>query len=152
MTQVDFYILSDDSAEARLKTACRLADKAVQRKLSVVVLAAGDDDARKLDELLWTFAQNSFLPHRFAWDPAAEGIAEPIVIALEERPQLDHDSGAAATDWGLMINLASQVPDTFSRYERLAEIVGAAPESRERGRERYRFYRERGYSLQTHQL
>ena len=152
MTQVDFYILSDDSAAARLKTACRLAEKAVQRNLGVFLLAEAEEDARKLDELLWTFAQNSFLPHRFAWDPASEGVAEPIVIALDERAQLDRDNGAAGADWGLMINLASRVPDTFGRYERLAEIVAAAPDARERGRERYRFYRERGYTLQTHQL
>ncbi len=152
MTQVDFYILSDDSAAARLKTACRLADKAVQRNLGVFLLADEEEDARKLDELLWTFSQNSFLPHRFAWDPASEGIAEPIVIALDERAQIDPDGAAVGAAWGLMINLASRVPDTFGRYERLAEIVGAAPDVRERGRERYRFYRERGYTLQTHQL
>jgi len=152
VTQVDFYILSDDSAAARLKTACRLADKAVQRNLGVFLLADEEEDARKLDELLWTFSQNSFLPHRFAWDPASEGIAEPIVIALDERAQIDPDGAAVGAAWGLMINLASRVPDTFGRYERLAEIVGAAPDVRERGRERYRFYRERGYTLQTHQL
>ena len=62
------------------------------------------------------------------------------------------DSAGDTDDWGLLINLAPQVPETFGRYERLAEIVGASTETRERGRERYRFYRERGYTLQTHQL
>ena len=152
MTQVDFYILSDDSAEARLKVACRLADKATQQRLGVFLLAESENDARRLDELLWTFAQNSFLPHRFAWDNPSEGVAEPIVIALEEQAQGTLEDGSAAADWGLMINLAPRVPDTFSRYERLAEIVGATAETREHGRERYRFYRERGYTLQTHQI
>ena len=152
MTQVDFYILPDDSTDSRLTTACRLADKATQQDLRVYLLVENDGDARKLDDLLWTFAQNSFLPHRFAWDRGSEGAFEPIVIGLDESGHADVGGDTSGADWGLMINLAPRVPETFSRYERLAEIVGSAPEARELGRERYRFYRERGYTLQTHQL
>jgi DNA polymerase-3 subunit chi len=152
VTQVDFYILSDESAEARLKVACRLADKAVQRRLGVFLLVASENEAHKVDELLWTFAQNSFLPHRFAWDEAADGVPEPVVIGVEESRETGLDDAGDGADWGLMINLAPGVPETFGRYERLAEIVGPAPETREQGRERYRFYRERGYTLQTHQI
>jgi DNA polymerase-3 subunit chi len=152
VTQVDFYILSDDSPQARLRIACRLADKAVQRSLGVFLLVESEDDAHKLDELLWTFSQNSFLPHRFAWTEAAGGVSEPVVIGFDEHAQAALVGGDDSEDWGLMINLAPSVPAAFGRYERLAEIVGASAEIRERGRERYRFYRERGYTLQTHQI
>lgn len=152
MTQVDFYILSDDSAEARLRIACRLAEKAVQRRLSVFLLAATEPDARKLDELLWTFAQNSFLPHRFAWDEPSAAAREPVVIGLGDHAGADVVEERDENGWGLMINLAADVPETFGRYERLAEVIAAAPDSREQGRARYKYYRERGYTLQTHQL
>jgi DNA polymerase-3 subunit chi len=51
-----------------------------------------------------------------------------------------------------MINLAADVPDYFSRYERVAELVDGNATRREQSRERYRFYRDRGYSLNTHQV
>ena len=55
-------------------------------------------------------------------------------------------------DCEVLINLADEVPDFFSRYARVAEIVDADAIRREKGRERFRFYRDRGYQLQTHQL
>lgn len=147
MTQVDFYILADTAAEARLTFACRLAGKAVQRELDVFVLAESEADARKLDELLWTFAQNSFIPHRFAWDAESKPVAEPVIIGCANRKGDDD-----AHDWDLMINLSGDVPDEFGRYERLAEVLDTDPTRREHGRERYRYYRDRGYDLKTHQL
>ena len=52
----------------------------------------------------------------------------------------------------MLINLALAPPPFFSRFERLAEIVGAEAADAAAGRERYRFYRERGYELRTHNL
>jgi DNA polymerase-3 subunit chi len=152
VTQVDFYILSSNSPEARLNVACRLADKAVQRELGVFLLVESEHDARRLDELLWTFAQNSFLPHRLAWNSAADGVTEPVVIGLDEHATSALRGDNDIEDWGLMINLAAAVPEAFGRFERLAEIVDSTPDIRERGRERFRFYRDRGYALQTHHV
>ena len=147
MTRVDFYILPDGSDNARLTFACRLAGKAVQRDLGVFVLAQSETEARRLDELLWTFAQNSFIPHRFAWDPETAPVAEPVIIGCATR------TGEEAThEWNLMVNLTGEVPDAFGRYERLAEVLDADPERRAHGRDRYRYYRDRGYELKTHQL
>ena len=147
MTQVDFYILPETSADARLTFTCRLTGKAVQRELGVFVLAESEADAQKLDEMLWTFAQNSFIPHRFAWKAETTPVAEPVIIGCTNR-RGDDDT----QDWDLMINLTGEVPDEFGRYERLAEVLDADPTRRENGRERYRYYRDRGYELKTHQL
>lgn len=152
MTQVDFYILPDGSEESRLRLACRLADKAVQSKLGVFVLAETEADARKLDELLWTFAQNSFLPHRCIWDTDETAVEEPILIGCRERDHPGPLEQAAGLRWDLMINLSNEVPEAFERYQRLAEVVDSEPNRRERGRERYRYYRDRGYELKAHQL
>jgi len=147
MTQVDFYILPEGSDEARLTFACRLASKAVKRELGVFVLAETETEARRLDELLWTFSQNSFIPHRFSWNTEATPVAEPVIIGCADR------AGEEAThEWDLMVNLTGEVPDAFGRYERLAEVVDADPARREHGRDRYRYYRDRGYEMKTHQL
>jgi DNA polymerase-3 subunit chi len=75
VTQVDFYILRGEAAEARLRTACRLAAKAVQLDQHVFIRALNEGEARQLDELLWTFSESSFLPHRVVARRTAPGTA-----------------------------------------------------------------------------
>lgn len=144
MTQVDFYILDSDSDEARLRLACRIVDKATQLDHHVFVHSTSDDEARQLDELLWTFSQGSFIPHRVVREPLAAEPREPVLIGVNQAP--------APGRWEVLVNLAAEVPDFFSRYERVAEVVDAQATRREQSRERYRFYRDRGYPLNTHQV
>ena len=141
MTQVDFYILDLDSDDARLRLACKIVDKATQRDLHVFVHSASDDEARKLDELLWTFEQGSFIPHRVVRGEHDAAPAEPVLIGVSQPPSPGR--------WDVLVNLAADVPEFFSRYERVAEVVDANAARREQSRERYRFYRDRGYKLNT---
>ena len=149
MTQVDFYILSGTSDAELLRTASRIAEKAVERGQRVHLNAATDAQARQLDEMLWTFSQSSFLPHRIVSGaagsaPADRAPTEPVLIAAGEE--------IAIGPWSVLINLAGVVPEFFSRYERVAELVDGEAERRVHGRERYRYYRDRGYELRTHNL
>jgi len=143
VTEVHFYVLKGDSNEARLVLACRLADKAVQRDQHVLIRPESPAEARRLDDLLWTFSQGSFLPHRLVTG-AGEKAIEPVLI--------DDGPGPAGERWDLLINLSGEVPDYFSRYARVAEVVDAEAERRARGRDRYRYYRDRGYPLKTHEV
>ena len=144
MTQVDFYIVDSESDDARLRVACRIVDEATESDQHVYIHATSDSDARKLDELLWTFAQGSFIPHRIVRDAAAAAPLEPVLIGLNVAPLGER--------WDLMINLATDVPDFFSRYRRVAEVVDGNAERRAQSRDRYRFYRDRGYTLNTRQV
>jgi DNA polymerase III subunit chi len=145
VTQVDFYILGGASDDALLRLASRIAEKAVAQGQQVHLNAENDAQAVKLDEVLWTFSQSSFLPHRVVASTAADDApAEPVLIG----------AGVEITNgpWNTLINLAPSVPEFFSRYERVAEVVDGDSERRVRGRERYRYYRDRGYELRTHNL
>lgn len=148
MTQVDFYISSGASDEALLRLASRIAEKAVECGQQVYINAADEAQAHKLDEMLWTFSQSSFLPHRIVTHSdaadASTDRAEPVLIGAG----VEMPSGP----WNTLINLANAVPEFFSRYERVAEVVDAHVERRNHGRERYRYYRDRGYELKTHNL
>ena len=144
MTQVDFYILESDSDEARLQLACKIVDKATQLDRQVFIHSTSEDEARQLDELLWTFSQGSFIPHRIVHAEPAIPSLEPVLIAVNQPP--------GHGPWDVLINLAAEVPEFFSRYERVAEVVDANAVRREQSRERYRFYRDRGYKLDTHQV
>jgi DNA polymerase-3 subunit chi len=145
VTRVDFYILDRPASDARLLLACRLAEKAVDQNLGVLINTATEPECFKLDELLWTFSQGSFLPHRLIANAGNAEEGEHVLIGCGQEPP-----GADHTD--VLINLAPAVPPFFSRFERVAEVVGAEEENKSAGRERFRYYRDRGYELQTHQV
>ena len=144
MTQVDFYISNSDSDDARLRLACQIVDEATQRDHHVFIHATSDDEARRLDELLWTFSQGSFIPHRIVRGELEKPALEPVLIGVNQPP--------APGRWDVLVNLGAEVPEFFSRYERVAEVVDANAVRREQSRGRYRFYRDRGYNLNTHQV
>lgn len=144
MTQVDFYVLASDSDDARLRLACRIVDKASESDQHVFINATSDVEAQKLDELLWTFSQGSFIPHKIMRDGIDAAPSEPVVIGLNRGPLGER--------WDLLINLAADVPEFFSRYRRVAEVVDGNETRRAQSRDRYRFYRDRGYTLNTHQV
>lgn len=141
MTRVDFYLLGHGGGDDRARVACRLAEKAYRLGHRVYLLAPDAATASELDELLWTFSQGSFVPHGLAG--AADAAEQPVLVGHAEPPPAFHD---------VLVSLAGEIPAWFSRFSRVAELVGADEDSKARGRERFRFYRERGYPLDTHNL
>jgi len=137
MTRIDFY----SNAESKLQVACQLVAKATRERLQVVVYASDHDAARNFDKLLWTYQAIGFVPHCLAGDPLSA--ETPVVIACE---------GAEHAHYGLLLNLHSESPPSFSRFERLIEIVGPDEDDRQQARTRFRFYRDRGYEIQHHDL
>jgi DNA polymerase-3 subunit chi len=140
MTQVDFYVIGDNQQRSRLNFACRLADKVFRMGQRVFIHTESAEQTQELDKLLWTFQQNSFVPHCAIQDA---GDTPPPVL-------LGHDAEPDASQ--VLINLAADVPLFFSRFERVAELVNTDSAVRQQGRTRYSFYKERGYPLRTHEI
>ena len=145
MTRVDFYVLQTGSEQQRSVFACRLAEKACGLGLRIYIHTPSPSATQRLDELLWTFRDGGFLPHLPA-DQLESADPEGRTPVL-----LGHGEAPAGCD-GLLINLADEVPLFFSRFERVAEIVSGPDQGRSLARERFRFYRDRGYPLDTHRL
>ena len=137
MTQIDFYTHAED----KLRTACRLAAKAFGQEFRVLVFCPDADTAGRVDRLLWTISAIGFIPHCFASDPLAP--VTPIVV---------DDGGAAPLHDQILLNLRPEWPPLFSRFQRLIEIVSLDDEDRRLARERFKFYRNRGYDIHTHDL
>ena len=137
MTRIDFYVDADD----RLRVTCRLAAKAVGQQLRVLVYAPDGEVAAALDRLMWTTPAIAFVPHVMAEHRLAA--ETPVVIARGDG-DLPHDQ--------VLVNLARESPRSFARFQRLVEIVSRDDEDRRAARERYRFYRDRGYEIRTHSL
>jgi DNA polymerase-3 subunit chi len=134
VTRIDFHTNVGDP----LLYACRLARKAYQAGQPLVVLA-DPGRLRAFDERLWTFSPLDFLPHCMA--DSALAARTPIVLATDLARVPHHQ---------ILLNLAPAVPAQFARFERLLEIVGTTDEELGAGRERYRFYRDRGYALNNY--
>ncbi len=141
MTRVDFYVLSAADAGARDLIACRLVEKAYKLGRKVYIHTESPEQARRLDDLLWTFRPGSFVPH--TQHPAESEADVPVLIGHDAPPEHDSD---------VLVNLGAEVPAFFSRFERVAELVDQSAEHKQRARERFRFYRDRGYDLHTHNL
>ena len=139
--RIDFYVLPGQEPKGRLLLACRLAEKAYGLGHRVYLHAASAEQARQLDDLLWTFRQGSFVPHTLC--PPAEGDISPVSIGSVETP-------AVAAE--VLINLGDAAPVFFERYERVVELVDQQPPVLARSRERFRFYRDRGYEPVSHRL
>ena len=142
--QVDFYVRPEASPDALEAFACRLVETVWRRGHRVLVLAASEAAARRLDDLLWTFRDESFVPHRRVGadaPPAAEAVDEPIIVSTP---------GAWSGALDVLVNLTPSVPAEADRAARIVEIVPADGGARDAGRERYRDYRNRGFELKTH--
>lgn len=141
MTRVDFYVLPDHKENGRALLACRLIDKAYHLGHTLYVLAASEAQAAALDDLLWTFRQDSFIPHERY--PLIGQDDSPILIGT--RLPLDRNAQ-------VLINFTNILPEDFSRFERVIELVDQHPEVLATSRERFRQYRERGLTPETHKL
>ena len=137
MTQIDFYF----HVENKLHTACALSAKAYARGLRVLAFCPDADAGQKFSRLLWTSQAVSFIPHCIAGDPLAA--VTPVIV--------DHDGSTLPHD-EVLINLRADWPPFFSRFQRLIEIVSLDEEDRSQARERFKFYRDRGYAIQNHDL
>ena len=142
MTKISFYVLPE--GDDALPFACRVTEKAFRLGQPVYLHCPDDSRAQTLDDMLWTFRQGSFIPHRIVRGEASAPALEPVLIGINQPP--------SPGPWDVLVNLSAEVPEFFSRYERVAEVVDANAARREQSRERYRFYRDRGYKLNTHQV
>ncbi len=139
--RVDFYVSEQAGESARLRLACRVAEKAYLSRQRVVVWS---DDAALLprfDELLWTFGDGSFVPHDLL---TSEGPCEaPVVLTTGPMPPTHTD---------VLMNLGASLPPAYTGFTRIAEFLDARPEVRASGRERFRAYKANAIEPTTHHV
>jgi len=139
MTNISFYVLKGDTETDRQVFACRLASKAYHQGKQVYIHTDNIEQSKQLDELLWSFRPESFIPHQLV-DNDNES---PILIGHESKPP---------RLMSLLINLSNEQPLFFSQFERVAECINDNQAIKTAARQRYQFYQQRGYELATHKL
>ena len=142
MAKVDFYILPGAGEDNRQQFACRLAEKAYKLDNRVHIHVPDGENARRVDDLLWTFSDGSFVPHEIL-EHAGNVPASPVTIGCNEMPGNNYD---------LLINLCDIVPDAAGSFPRVAEVVTSDDECKTASRRRFVAYRDQGHTLETHNL
>jgi DNA polymerase III subunit chi len=141
MTRVDFYILEPTASGDRFVLACRIAEKARRNGHRVLIHSADEGEHRHVDRLLWTLWEDSFIPHGLIGRD--DKSLNPILIGDGRDDVDEHD---------VLVNLDTEIPLFFSRFERLVECVDHDEQVKASGRERFRYYREHGYPIESHRL
>lgn len=139
--RVDFYLLANSDKQALWLLACRLLEKAYLRGHRVFVYCNSQQEAESLDELLWTFKDNSFIPHNLQGEGPEP--PPPIQIGYRDEPRGYND---------VLFNLATEVPIFYPRFRRVIEIVTNDESAKEVSRAHYREYRAKHCELQTHEI
>jgi DNA polymerase-3 subunit chi len=139
MTRIDFYVLAGDGD--RLGLTCRIAERAHGDGRRVLIHCPETALARQLDRLLWTYREESFLPHGLVGETNAA--LTPVLISTDGEP--------AAEDQ-VLINLSPEVPEFFARFERLCEPLDQNPAVLQAGRARWKYYQDCGYDLSHHDI
>jgi DNA polymerase-3 subunit chi len=137
MTRIDFYQLKSGKHNSE-QLVCQLCQKAWQAEQSVLVLSKNEQQCNQLDRLLWTFSDDSFVPHDCEDDTE---FFTPILIKADASPQEDRQ---------LLINLSADIPEYFAQFERVIELVTET--NTKTARQHYSYYQERGYSLNHHTI
>ncbi len=139
--RVDFYILNTADELESLEFTCRLIEKIYLRNHRLFAYCDGLEQAHQLDELLWTFKANSFIPHNLE----NEGPMPPPPIQIGVAPPSRFFKD-------VLLNLSHQLTEFHERFGRIIEILDERDDIKRMGRETYRAYQSYGYSLHVHKI
>lgn len=143
MPQIDFYLLPYDHEDAIHAFIARLVEKAFNSDHKIFIYTDQVEQARHLDERLWCFRAESFLPHERV-NQNAPSPATAINLSEVQAPD--------ALPKDLLINLNNDIPDSFIQYQRVIEIVSQQPAQKQRAREHFKQYKAQGFTPSTHEI
>jgi DNA polymerase-3 subunit chi len=139
--KVDFYVFEDSTRMQALHELCLLIEAPYHAKETIYIYTASTSDADQLDNLLWTYQEDSFLAHQLTSENPE--LTSPVLIGPES-PTAAHNN--------VLVNLSGVIPEFYRQFKRVIEIVYADPSVQQAARDRFRQYREQGCDIQTHKM
>lgn len=140
-TRVDFYLLASNQPDAHWLLACRLIEKAYNKGHKIYVFCTHQQEAELIDELLWSFKDDSFIPHNLQGEGPEP--PPPVQIGYDKEPRGFND---------ILFNLSPRIPAFYTRFKRVIEIVPNMDAEKEQSRAHYKEYRAQGCELYTHNI
>ncbi|MBF0266894.1 MAG: DNA polymerase III subunit chi [Gammaproteobacteria bacterium] len=174
MTNISFYLQQEQSTKSLEQIVSQLIYKAYQQDNFIYVQTQNAEQANLIDEMLWCIQDDTFIPHLNVSNQENVNLLDNntedlSLIKLTPEQQLDSDkynfpviinTPTKNIDINLnrkrkeelLINLDEQIPLYFSRFHRFAEIISKQETAKSQARKRYKFYKDRGYPLITHEI
>ena len=141
MARACFYVLNANTEAHLPRLISQLIAPLVKQRRKIVVLAAQQEQAEAIDEALWQFPVQQFIPHNLygegpvAGTPVLIGWQQPLAELTQQR--------------NVIINLQASAPELARQTQFIIDIVPADEAGKEQARERYRHYRNLGIQLDT---
>ena len=141
--RADFYMIAGRPAFVAqpLLLVCKLAEKAVQSAQACLILCESAEQADFLDDLLWEYDPDAFVPHQIAGQDDDD---------LDDTPVLLVPPGVDIAPRPLLINLRDALPQPG--YQRVLEIIPAQESAREPARRRWQEYKRLGHELKRNEM
>ena len=119
-------------------------EKVIAVKHPMVIRCKNQSHCEEVSYSIHNFSKKDFLPCAEFYDERADLF--PIILSTVSEVPLWAD------DIVVLLNLNTQIETTFSSYCRVIEIVDQTELNRQKGRERYKYYKERGYEIFGHRV
>lgn len=139
MTRIDFYVQNRANQIAHEHLICKITEKAWQNQHAIFLLCSNTEQVDRFDELLWKFSATSFIPH----SPACDGDGKVVILSSERKTLRNYE---------VLINLTTDVPEHAGKFVRVIESTGYNEAMREDARKKYKYYKDRGYPIFTHEI
>jgi DNA polymerase-3 subunit chi len=137
--QIDFYVLQNEALTAE-RLACRLAMMAWEQGYTIALLTDNEQDASDMDDLMWNYPHERFLPHAIA------GGEQSAPVLIGTATSLPEEQGE------VIINLSNTAVANPGKFKRLLEIVPVNQADRTVSRDKFRYYRDHGLSPESHKI
>lgn len=135
-----FHILLQDTPVARNLHTAKLVNKAWQQGDRVCIVCDTAEQAGELDDLLWNFSPDAFIPHSIVAESATT-CTDPVGILL---------CPPRAEDWDTVIILSDTLPANADSFKRLALVAHNDPEILNQARSHFRQLRALGIQPRVH--
>lgn len=140
---VDFYLLNTLIQEDLYRFTCRLIDKAYLTQKKIFIRVGSHEEGQRIDELLWTFRDISFIPHSYLGVNPVIDAQLSVAIAIDKPGEFDAD---------ILFNFSHKVPTYFPEFSRIIEVVSEEKKNKNQSRQKYKFYKTQNCQLTTHTI
>ena len=146
LTQAMFYSIEQQSKvvgvteeQLHLHYACLQAAYFYRQNMRVFIYTQDQQSAHDIDEMLWAFDPDSFVPHNLIGEGPKQGAA----VEISWQPPKNRRA--------VLINLTREVPNFANQYSHLIDFVPTDDALKEQARNRFRTCRQWGFNVE-HQV
>mgnify|MGYP000745249044 CR=1 FL=1 len=144
MTRIDLYLLKGNTFSDQIDFCCRLTEKALPQHPKIFIQTAESIQNEALNNALWDFKAESFLPHIVGQeiDTGTSNIPSPPIVidthTIKAYPE---------NKQSLLITLCKELPANYQQFKRLCLIVLNIEEDIQNARKLYKHIKRQGLEV-----